>query len=105
VTVANAVAPTSLLAHGSAGVIVDDGLLDVTIFAPTNQKNAIFAAYTLLRSGFTGTATDRNDIQHLRAKNVRIRTEPLQKVVIDGDLIGSTGVEINCVPASLTVLV
>lgn len=105
VTVANAVAPTSLLAHGSAGVIVDDGLLDVTIFAPTNQKNALFAAYHLLRSGFTGTATDRNDIQYLRAKNVRIRTKPPQKVVLDGESIGSTAVEINCIPGSLTVLV
>ncbi|MBW4667444.1 MAG: YegS/Rv2252/BmrU family lipid kinase [Cyanomargarita calcarea GSE-NOS-MK-12-04C] len=105
VTIANAVAPTSFLAHGPAEVIVDDGLLDITIVAPKNRHDAVFAAYHLLRSGFTGTATNRDDIQYLRAKNVKVRTEPLKKFALDGDMDGTTPIEINCIPGGLTVLV
>ncbi|MBD6614856.1 YegS/Rv2252/BmrU family lipid kinase [Komarekiella sp. 'clone 1'] len=105
VTIANSAAPTSILAHGPAGVIIDDGLLDVTIVAPVNRQNALFAGYHLLRSGFTGTATNRDDIRHLRAKNVRVRTEPPKKVALDGDMNGNTPVEIKCIPGGLTVLV
>jgi YegS/Rv2252/BmrU family lipid kinase len=105
VTIANAAAPTSLLAHGPAGVIVDDGLLEVTLFAPTNKTNAFFAAYHLLRSGFTGTATNRDDIKYLRSKYVKVRTEPPQKVTLDGDAIEATTVKITCIPKALTVFV
>ncbi|WP_035140000.1 YegS/Rv2252/BmrU family lipid kinase [Fischerella sp. PCC 9605] len=105
VTIANAAAPTSILAHGPAGVIIDDGLLDVTIVAPANRQNALFAAYHLLRSGFTGSATNRDDIQHLRARNVRVRTEPQKKVALDGDMNGTTPLEIKCIPGGLTILV
>jgi YegS/Rv2252/BmrU family lipid kinase len=105
VTVANTAASTSLLAHGPDGVIIDDGLLEVTIFAPTNRTNAFFAAYHLLQSGFTGSATNRDDIKYLRAKYVKVRTEPPQKITLDGDSIEATDVEIKCVPKSLTVFV
>ncbi|PSB03881.1 lipid kinase, partial [filamentous cyanobacterium Phorm 46] len=37
VTVANAAPPTSILAQGPAGIIFDDGLLDVTLVAPQNK--------------------------------------------------------------------
>ncbi len=105
VTIANSAAPTSILAHGPAGVIVDDGLLDVTIVNPPNRKNALFAAYHLLITGFTGTATNRDDIQHLRSKNVMVRTEPPKPVALDGDINGTTPVDIRCIPGGLTVLV
>lgn len=104
VTIANTAAPTSLLAHGPANVIPDDGLLDVTIFAPSNRKNAFFGAYHLLRSGFTDDATNRGDIQYLKAKNVKVKTKPLQKVSLDGDPIEATSVEISCIPHSLNIL-
>ncbi|RUT05665.1 lipid kinase [Dulcicalothrix desertica PCC 7102] len=104
VTIANTAAPTSLLAHGPAHVIPDDGLLDVTIFAPSNRKNAFFGAYHLLRSGFTNDATHRDDIQYFKAKNVKVETKPLQKVSLDGDPIEANSVEINCIPHSLNVL-
>ncbi|MEO0837072.1 MAG: diacylglycerol kinase family protein, partial [Cyanobacteria bacterium J06642_3] len=37
VTIANAAPPTSILAHGTAGVVYDDGLLDVTIISPQTR--------------------------------------------------------------------
>jgi len=48
VTVANAAPPTSILAQGPAGVIVDDGLLDLTVVAPASRSGALAASYHLL---------------------------------------------------------
>jgi YegS/Rv2252/BmrU family lipid kinase len=105
ITIANAAASISMLAQGPPGVIMDDGLLDVTIVNPANRKNAIFAAYHLLLSGFTGTAPNRDDIQYFRAKSVRVNTKPPQKVALDGSMNGTTPVEVNCIPGGLTVIV
>ncbi|MFQ4146620.1 YegS/Rv2252/BmrU family lipid kinase [Chlorogloeopsis sp. ULAP02] len=105
VTIANAAPVTSFLAHGAADVILDDGLLDVTIVSTANRTNALFAAYHLLITGFIGKATNRNDIKYLRAKSVKVRTEPPQKVVLDGNLIETTPVEVNCISRGLNVVV
>jgi YegS/Rv2252/BmrU family lipid kinase len=103
ITIANAAPPTSILAQGSAGVIFDDGLLDVTIVAPANRTGAIAASYELLTSALKGDATTRPDIGYLRTKKLTITTEPPQKVVIDGEVRGTTPVTIECIPNGLTV--
>jgi YegS/Rv2252/BmrU family lipid kinase len=103
ITIANAAPPTSILAHGSAGVVFDDGLLDVTIVAPTNRTGAIAASYELLTSALKGDATTRPDIGYLRTKKLTITTEPPQKIVIDGEIQGTTPVTIDCIPSGLTV--
>lgn len=105
VTVANAAPPTSILAQGPAGIIIDDGLLDITIVAPENRVGAIASAYHLLQSAFQDEATKRDDIGYLRAKRLKISTDPPQKVVLDGELIGTTPIEIECIPSSLTIFV
>ncbi|MUG92106.1 YegS/Rv2252/BmrU family lipid kinase [Scytonema sp. UIC 10036] len=105
VTVANAAPSTSILAQGPAGIIVDDGLLDMTIVAPANRAGAIAAAFHLFQTASTGNAAERNDIGYLRAKQFKIKTDPPQKVVVDGEILGTTPVEIHCVPAGLTVFV
>lgn len=105
VTVANAAPATSILAQGPAGIIFDDGLLDITVVAPVNKAGAIAASYHLLQSALTGSAVERDDIGYLRAKQVKITTDPPQKVVLDGELFGTTPLFIECVPAGLTVFV
>lgn len=105
VTVANAAPPTSILAQGPDGVIFDDGLLDVTVVAPVNRAGAIAASYHLLQTALNENAAERNDIGYLRAKRVIIRTEPLQKVVIDGEINGYTPIDVECVPSGLTIFV
>lgn len=105
VTVANAAPPTSVLAQGPAGIIFDDGLLDLTIVAPDNKAGAIAATFHLLQSASTGTATERDDIGYLRSKQFKITTDPPQKIVIDGEIVGTTPVEINCIPAGLRIFV
>jgi YegS/Rv2252/BmrU family lipid kinase len=105
VTVANAAPPTSILAQGPAGVLVDDGLLDLTIVAPTNKAGAIAAAYHLFQSASAGTAVERDDIGYLRANRFKITTHPPQKVVLDGEMIGTTPIDVECVPEGLTIFV
>jgi YegS/Rv2252/BmrU family lipid kinase len=103
VTIANAAPPTSILAQGPAGVIFDDGLLDLTIVASMSKLGAIAASYDLLSSTLRGEAAQRPDIGFLRAKRFKVTADPPQKVVLDGEMIGHTPVEVECIPAGLTV--
>ncbi len=104
-TVANAAPPTSVLAQGPAGLVIDDGLLDLTIVAPATKAGAIAATYHLFQSALSGNPTERDDIGYLRAKQFKITTEPPQKVVVDGEMIGTTPIEIQCISAGLTIFV
>lgn len=103
ITVANAAPPTSILAQGPAGVIYDDGLLDLTIVAPANTTGAIAASIHLLQTALSGNATERDDIGYLRANRVTVRTNPPQKVALDGEIVGTTPIEVECIPGGLTV--
>ncbi|MFB2896816.1 YegS/Rv2252/BmrU family lipid kinase [Aerosakkonemataceae cyanobacterium BLCC-F50] len=105
VTVANVAPPTSILAQGPASLIPDDEFLDVTIFAPVSMLNAIAASYHLLQTAFSGTPTERNDIGYLRVKKALIDTDPPQKVVVDGEVIGTTPVFVEAIPNSLIVMI
>jgi YegS/Rv2252/BmrU family lipid kinase len=103
VTVANAAPPTSILAQGPAGIIYDDGLLDLTVVAPANRTGAIASAYHLLQSAFRGDAAERDDIGYLRARRIKVTTEPPQKVALDGEIVGTTPIEVECIPGGLTI--
>ncbi|HAZ45387.1 MAG TPA: lipid kinase [Cyanobacteria bacterium UBA11369] len=105
VTVANAAPATSILAQGPAGVIFDDGLLDLTVVAPANVAGAIAASYHLFRTALSGNPTNRDDIGYLRAKRCKITANPPQKVVLDGEIVGTTPLEVECIPSGLTILV
>jgi YegS/Rv2252/BmrU family lipid kinase len=104
VTVANAAPPTSILAQGPAGIIYDDGLLDLTVVAPANRTGAIASAYHLLQTAIRGDAAERDDIGYLRARRIKVTTEPPQKVVLDGEILGTTPIDVECIPGGLTIL-
>lgn len=103
VTVANAAPRTSVLAQGPAGVVVDDGFLDLTIVAPTTVAGAIAATYHLFQTASAGNPVERDDIGYLRSRQFKITTHPPQRVVVDGEMLGSTPIEVYCLPNSLTV--
>jgi YegS/Rv2252/BmrU family lipid kinase len=105
VTVANAAPATSVLAQGPAGLIYDDGLLDLTIVAATSKAGAIAATFHLFQTASTGNAAERDDIGFLRAKQFKITTDPPQKVALDGEIVGTTPIEVKCVPAGLKIFV
>lgn len=105
VTVANAAPPTSILAQGPAIVVFDDGMLDVTIVAPSKKNGMIAAVFHLLQTALREMTSERSDIGYLRGHTIKVITEPPQKVVVDGELMGTTPVEIQCIPSSLKLLV
>jgi YegS/Rv2252/BmrU family lipid kinase len=103
ITIANAAPATSILAQGSAGVVFDDGMLDLTIVAPTTPLIAIATAFDLLSSTLRGMASQREEVGFLRSKRFKVTTTPPQKVVLDGEIIGMTPIEIECIPGGLTI--
>ncbi|WP_346292799.1 methylglyoxal synthase [Sphaerothrix gracilis] len=105
VTVANAAPPTSVLAQGLGQVIVNDGLLDVTISTAQTKLQSLNTLLNLFGSALVRTVPEREDMVALRASQIRIETTPPQKVVLDGEIIGTTPVEIICQPRSLVVVV
>lgn len=103
VTVANAAPPTSVLAQGLGQVIATDGLLDVTIAMPSTKLQAVNTMLNLFGSALIQTVPNRPDIIHLRTKQLKVTTDPPQKIVVDGEIIGTTPAEIECIPNGLTV--
>lgn len=104
ITVANVAPATSVLAQGPSGVVPYDGLLDVTIFSPEGTGGAIAASYNLFQSAISGRSSQREDIGYFRCTAVKITTTPEQKVVLDGEMIGTTPIVVRCIPKGLTLM-
>ncbi|MGD1856822.1 MAG: YegS/Rv2252/BmrU family lipid kinase [Leptolyngbyaceae cyanobacterium] len=105
ITVANVAPATSVLAQGPADVLPRDGLLDVTIFAPEGTGGALTASYNLFQSALNDTPVQREDVGYFRCSGIKVSTEPAQKVVLDGEMIGTTPIEVKCIPKGLTLMV
>jgi len=104
ITIANAAPATSVLAQGFGQVLVDDGLLDVTIATPKTRLQGLNALTSLFAAALVNTPTNRDDIIRLRTKRLRITTETEQKVVVDGEVFNASSIELECLPDALTVL-
>ena len=105
VTIANAAPASSVLAQGTAGVIFDDGLLDITILSPKTTAGAIATSIQLLQSAANEETVEREGVGYLRSEWVKVTTDPPQKVVLDGEIIGTTPIEVKCIPGGLTVFI
>ncbi|MEL6551832.1 MAG: YegS/Rv2252/BmrU family lipid kinase [Cyanobacteria bacterium J06621_11] len=104
VTVANVAPPTSVLAQGPSDVLPYDGLLDVTIFSPEGTGGAIAASYSLFQSAVNKRSTQREDVGYFRCSAVKITTEPPQEVVLDGEIVGQTPIDIQCIEQGITLM-
>lgn len=105
ITIANAAPTTSVLAQGPGELVIDDGLLDVTLVAPASTMDAMTAAYDLLQSAFRGAMSQRPDTGYFQTRKLKVTTDPPQQVVLDGELIGTTPIEVESIPDGLTVFV
>lgn len=110
-TVANAAPPTSVMAQGFGEVIADDGLLDVTIgLSPVEAQGIVArlqgvgAIAELFTAALAKRPTQNEDILSLRVPTIKVTTYPPQKVVVDGEIIGTTPVEFVCISKGLTIL-
>ena len=105
VTIANAAPLTSVLAQGSGEVVFDDGLLDVTIVTAESKFQALTAIINTVGAALIRVPATQPNVNHLRTRSIMITTDPPQKVVVDGEIVGRTPLEIHCIPRGLTVLV
>ncbi len=103
ITVANAAPLTSILAQGKGEVIVDDGLLDITIATAGTKLQAVISMLGMLESALIRNNTELENVVHLRSNQISIAANPPQKVVLDGEIIGTTPLEICSIPKGLTV--
>lgn len=86
------------VADGASG---SDGLLDLRIF----QRGS---AFQMLRYGLkvaTGSHERLDDVKCIRAKRVRIESDSVAPVQIDGDPAGFTPLHLSIDPGSLTMLI
>ncbi|MBP0000897.1 MAG: methylglyoxal synthase [Cyanobacteria bacterium SID2] len=104
ITIANLAPPTSILAQGFGETIPDDGLLEVTIGVPKNRLQSIDALASMVGAAMMKTEVQRDDIIRLRTSRIRVNADPLRKVVVDGEIVGTTPVEVECIPRGLTVI-
>lgn len=111
ITVANAAPPTSVLAQGFGEVINDDGLLDITIGLSSIEAEGIGARLQgvgaiadLFTAALVKRPTQNEDILSLRVPKIKVTTNPPQKVVVDGEIVGTTPVEFVCLSKGLTIL-
>ena len=105
ITVANAAPPTSVLAQGAGQVLWDDGFLDVTIVTAENKLDAITTMLKMLGAAIAKTGVEQQNVIHGRTRRLKVTTNPSQKVVVDGEIIGTTPVAVECIANGLTVLV
>jgi len=104
ITIANAAPITSILAQGFGKVIVNDGLLEVMILTSKTKLQTVTAMIDLLESALIKTEINRDDTIRLRTNRIKVTANPPQKVVVDGEVIGTTPIEVACIPGGLTVL-
>lgn len=106
ITVANLAPNTSILAHGTHAVSGNDGLLDVTILTMPEKSEVLgvlSASYELFKSSFKKDMANHPNIQALRVNRLQIQADPLQDLLLDGDLMGETPVNFQVNHLSLLV--
>jgi YegS/Rv2252/BmrU family lipid kinase len=82
-------------------VVPDDGLLDVCIFSPRSRRDLLLVAGQAAIRRHPG----KPRATYLKARHVRLESEPARPVQADGELIGMTPVDITVVPGAAVFLV
>lgn len=95
-TIANLAPDYSIWAQGPAELDERDGLLDVTLVTADTAFGLVSAGIHLYRSAGEGKAADRDDVSMFRCGKLRIDASPPQRVMVDGDEVGTTPVELVC---------
>ena len=112
VTVANAAPPTSVLAQGVGEVIFDDGLLDITIITKKEAqqptiKSKLQTARDLINlygSALVKAKAELPNLYHFRAERLTLNTSSPEQIVVDGEMVGDTPLDIRCLPSALKVV-
>jgi diacylglycerol kinase (ATP) len=82
------------------GIARDDGKLDLCVFSPASGREALGVAWRLLRKDFRPHPA----ITYRSGRHFRIDCEPRQDAQADGELVGSTPVELQVDPHAARLL-
>ncbi len=78
---------------------IDDGLLDVTLLGKASRTRLLRCFPTI----FTGEHIHLDEVETFKAKMVRIQTAQTKTLAPDGEVFGSTPVEVECLPRAVEV--
>ncbi|MGH7702549.1 MAG: diacylglycerol/lipid kinase family protein [Gemmatimonadales bacterium] len=87
-----------------AGISPEDGLLDLLVVRANNLAQGVRAAWQILR-GYRGAGGDLGAITYARGREVRVETDQVQPVQLDGEPGGLTPFTATIVPGAIQVLV
>lgn len=104
VTIANLASDWTLLAQGPSMLCPQDGLLDATLVSARSIAEAVATGVHLLRTTRQHSSADRDNVGFISARRFRVETDPPQPLLIDGDDVGTTPVDVQCLPGSLNVI-
>jgi YegS/Rv2252/BmrU family lipid kinase len=79
---------------------IDDGLLDITLLGKLGRIGLLKAFPKV----FTGEHIHLPEVETFKAKHIKISTEPSKVLTPDGELIGITPVEVECLHQDIEVL-
>ncbi len=78
---------------------LDDGLLDITLLNKLSRGKVL----QCLPKIFTGTHGTMKEVEMFQAKHVIMKSSVPKMLTPDGQLMGSTPVEVQCLPSALDV--
>lgn len=86
------------------GITPDDGLLDVVVVRANSFSQSVRAVWDLLRIA-PGVAGEGAFVAYARGREVRVDSDPVQPVQLDGEPGGETPFTASVVPGAIRVMV
>jgi diacylglycerol kinase family enzyme len=86
------------------GITPTDGVLDVVAMRADNLWQSLHAVWDLLRVG-PATLGEATSIGHARGREIRVESEQVQPVQLDGEPGGETPFTASVVPGAIRVMV
>ena len=87
-----------------AGIRPDDGLLDVVVMRANSFGQSVRAVWDLLRDGARGEGMD-TFVGYARGREIRVESDPVQPVQLDGEPGGDTPFTATVVPGAIRIMV
>ncbi len=76
---------------------LDDGLLDLVVLKGISRLRVI----QIFKTIFTGAHVQEPEVEYRQARRIRIEAKEPRVLNVDGELLGSTPVDIECLPRAL----
>jgi len=80
---------------------LDDGLLDVTLLNKLSRVKVM----QCLPKIFKGTHVNMKEVETFQARHIKMETNTPKLLTPDGQLMGSTPIEVECLPGAIEVFV